>query len=288
MSGPNMRLAALRRFAITITVLNVLGHTVLGFENSWAQMVVALGTSYLTELLLEVVDASASGRPRRFEGGIVNFIDFLLPAHISGLAVSMLLYTGELLLPFVFAAAVAIASKALFTFPVNDSERHFLNPSNTGIALTVFLFPTIAPIMPWQFTESLSDGPSRIFPVIVICLGAFMNWRYTRRMPLILAWVLMFAVQGVIRCLINDLPLTVGLVPLTGVSFLLFTFYMVTDPGATPSNSREQVLFGAAIAVVYCLLVLTHVEFGFFYSLFIVSFLRGFILRLKAMRVSPA
>jgi enediyne biosynthesis protein E5 len=288
MSGPNMRLAALRRFAITISVLNVLGHTVLGFENSWAQMVVALGTSYLTELLLEVVDASASGRPRRFEGGIVNFIDFLLPAHISGLAVSMLLYTGELLLPFVFAAAVAIASKALFTFPVNDSERHFLNPSNTGIALTVFLFPTIAPIMPWQFTETLADGPSRIFPVIVICLGAFMNWRYTRRMPLILAWVLMFAVQGVVRCLINDLPLTVGLVPLTGVSFLLFTFYMVTDPGATPSNSREQILFGAAIAVVYCLLILTHVEYGFFYSLFIVSFLRGFILRLQAMRVSAA
>jgi enediyne biosynthesis protein E5 len=288
MSGPNMRLAALRRFAITISVLNLLGHTVLGFENSWAQMFLALGTSYLTELLLEVVDASASGRPGRFEGGIVNFIDFLLPAHISGLAVSMLLYTGGLLLPFVFAAAVAIASKALFTFPVNDSERHFLNPSNTGIALTVFLFPTIAPIMPWQFTESLSDGPSRIFPVIVIVLGAFMNWRYTRRMPLILAWVLMFAVQGVVRCLINDLPLTVGLVPLTGVSFLLFTFYMVTDPGATPSNSQEQILFGAAIAVVYCLLILTHVEYGFFYSLFIVSFLRGFILRLKAMRVSAA
>ena len=288
MSGPNMRLAALRRFAITISVLNLLGHTVLGFENSWAQMFVALGTSYLTELLLEVVDASASSRPRRFEGGVVNFVDFLLPAHISGLAVSMLLYTGGLLLPFVFASAVASASKALFTFPVNDSERHFLNPSNTGIALTVFLFPTIAPIMPWQFTESLSDGPSRIFPVIVIVLGTFMNWRYTRRMPLILAWVLMFAVQGVVRCLINDLPLTVGLVPLTGVSFLLFTFYMVTDPGATPSSSREQILFGAAIAVVYCLLILTHVEYGFFYSLFIVSFLRGFILRLKAMRVSPA
>jgi len=283
-----MRLAALRRFAITISVLNLLGHTVLGFENSWAQMFVALGTAYAAELLLEIVDASTSGRQRRFEGGIVNFIDFLLPAHISGLAVSMLLYTGELLLPFAFASAVAIASKALFTFPVNDSERHFLNPSNTGIAVTVFLFPTIAPIMPWQFTESLSDGPSRLFPVIVICLGTFMNWRYTRRMPLILAWVIVFALQGVVRCFINDLPFTVGLVPLTGVSFLLFTFYMVTDPGATPSNSREQVLFGAAIAVVYFLFILTHVEFGFFYSLFIVSFLRGFILRLKAMRTAAA
>ena len=284
MSGPNMRLAALRRFAITISVLNLLGHTVLGFENSWAQMFVALGTAYVTELLLEVVDASAAGRPRRFDGGIVNFIDFLLPAHISGMAVSMLLFTGDLLLPFVFAAAVATASKALFTFPVNNSERHFLNPSNTGIAVTVFLFPTIAPIMPWQFTETLSGGLSRVFPVIIICLGAYMNWRYTRRMPLILAWVLAFALQGVVRCLMNDLPLTVALVPLTGVSFLLFTFYMVTDPGATPTDSREQVLFGASVAVVYCLLLLAHISFGFFYSLFIVSFLRGVMLRLKAMR----
>jgi Na+-translocating ferredoxin:NAD+ oxidoreductase RnfD subunit len=283
-----MRLAALRRFAITISILNLLGHTVLGFENSWAQMVVALGTSYLTELLLETIDASASGRPRRFEGGIVNFVDFLLPAHISGMAVSMLLYSGELLLPFAFAAAVAIASKALFTFPVNNSERHFLNPSNTGIAVTVFLFPTLAPIMPWQFTESLSGGASRVFPVIVIVLGSYMNWRYTRRMPLILAWVIVFALQGVVRCFINDLPLTVALVPLTGVSFLLFTFYMVTDPGATPSNSREQIVFGASIAVVYCLLLFADVAFGFFYSLFVVSFLRGVSLRFKAMRASPA
>ena len=288
MSGPNMRLAALRRFAITISILNLLGHTVLGFENSWAQMVVALGTSYLTELLLETIDASASGRQRRFEGGIVNFVDFLLPAHISGMAVSMLLYSGELLLPFAFAAAVAIASKALFTFPVNNSERHFLNPSNTGIAVTVFLFPTLAPIMPWQFTESLSGGASRVFPVIVIVLGSYMNWRYTRRMPLILAWVIAFAFQGVVRCFINDLPLTVALVPLTGVSFLLFTFYMVTDPGATPSNSREQIVFGASIAVVYCLLLFADVAFGFFYSLFVVSFLRGISLRFKAMRASPA
>ena len=288
MSGPNIRLAALRRFAVTITILNLLGHTVLGFENSWAQMFVALGTAYAAELLLETVDAWASGRPRRFEGGIVCFIDFLLPAHISGMAVSMLLYSGELLLPFAFASAFAIASKALFTFPVNDSERHFLNPSNTGIAVTVFLFPTIAPIMPWQFTESLSGNLSRVFAVIVICLGTYMNWRYTRRMPLILAWVLVFALQGVVRCFLNDLPLFVALVPLTGVSFLLFTFYMVTDPGATPSNPREQVVFGAAIAVVYCLLLLADVAFGFFYSLFIVSFLRGVFMRFKAMRPARA
>lgn len=286
MSGPNMRLAALRRFAITISVLNLLGHTLLGFENSWAQMVVAVLMAYFTEIFLEIVNAWANKKTPRFAGGVTNFVDFLLPAHISGLAVSMLLYTGELLLPFAFASAVAIASKALFTVNVNNAERHFLNPSNTGIALTVLLFPTIAPIMPWQFTEELSSNLSRAFPVLIVCLGVFMNWRYTKRMPLVLGWVLAFALQGELRCLVNGLPLVVGLVPMTGVSFVLFTFYMITDPGATPSDWREQVIFGAATALVYCILVLSHIGFAFFYALFIVSFARGIILHVQTGRIA--
>ena len=92
----------------------------------------------------------------------------------------------------------------------------------------------MAPIMPYQFTEYLSGGLSWAFPVLVICVGFFMNWRYSGRWPLVLGWVLGFALQGVLRCLMNDLPLVVGLVPMTGVSFILFTFYMVTDPGSTP------------------------------------------------------
>jgi len=284
-SKPNMRLAALRRFAITISVLNLLGHTVLGFENSWAQLVVTLLTAYFTEILLEIVDAVANQKTPRFTGGVTSFIDFLLPAHISGMAVSMLLYCGDQLLPFAFAAAVAIASKALLTVKVNNSERHFLNPSNTGIALTVLLFPTIAPIMPWQFTESLSSNWSSAFPVVVVALGIYMNSRYSRRMPLVLGWVVAFAIQGVIRCLMNGLPLIVGLVPITGVSFVLFTFYMITDPGATPGDRREQVIFGASTAVVYGILVLAHIGFAFFYALFIVSFCRGLVLYLRQMRL---
>ena len=289
MSGPNMRLAALRRFAVTITVLNLLGRTILGFENSWAQMFVALLTAYFTEIILEIVDAVANKKVTRFTaGGVTNFIDFLLPAHISGMAVSMLLYCGDLLLPFAFASVVAIASKALLTVTVNNSERHFLNPSNTGIALTVLLFPALAPIMPWQFTESLSSNWSSAFAVIVIVLGTYMNSYYAKRMPLVLSWVLAFAIQGVFRCLINGIPLIVGLVPITGVSFLLFTFYMITDPGATPSDKREQVIFGVSTAGVYCLLVLAHIGFAFFYALFIVSFGRGLFLHLRQMRLSTS
>ena len=284
MSEPDRRLAGLRRFAISISVLNLLGHTVLGFESSWSQMFVAVFTAHLTEIVLEVADAWANKRPYRFAGGIWKLVDFLLPAHIAGMAVAMLLYSGSLLLPFVFASVVAITSKAIFTAPVNKSRRHFLNPSNTGIAITVLLFPAMAPIMPYQFTELLSGGMSWAFAVLVICVGFFMNWRYSGRLPLVLGWVIGFALQGVLRCLMNDLPLIVGLVPMTGVSFILFTFYMVTDPGSTPTDWREQVVFGVAIALVYSLLVLTHVGFAFFYALFIVCIARGLFLHLQARK----
>lgn len=281
MSKPDLRLAALRRFSVAITVLNVCGRLWLGFENSWAQMFVALLTAYVAEVVLEIVDARAKERPYKFAGGARSFVDFLLPAHISGLAVSMLLYTGELLLPFAFASAVAIASKTLFTARVGKSERHFLNPSNTGIAVTFLLFPVIAPAVPYQFTEHLSGGFSRALPVFVVCVGTFMNWRYTKRMPLVLSWVAAFALQGEVRCLLSGIPLSVGLAPMTGVSFVLFTFYMITDPGATPSDWKEQVVFGAATALVYGILILSHVGFALFYSLLIVSAARGALLHLK-------
>ena len=63
------RLPALRRFAVAITILNVLGHFVLGFEQSWAQPLVALATAYRVELILEGVGAWAERRPPQFRGG---------------------------------------------------------------------------------------------------------------------------------------------------------------------------------------------------------------------------
>ncbi|MEQ9670292.1 MAG: hypothetical protein RLO19_18325 [Coleofasciculus sp. G2-EDA-02] len=61
-----IRLAGLRRFAIAITFLNLLGHTVLGFEQSWAQPLIALFTAYSTELILELIDAKVNQRPQSY------------------------------------------------------------------------------------------------------------------------------------------------------------------------------------------------------------------------------
>ena len=82
----DMRLAALRRFAAAITLLNVAGHTVLGFEQSWATPIIGVLSAYATEVLLELLESWRTGRRPRFLGKGTVPIDFLLSAHISGLA----------------------------------------------------------------------------------------------------------------------------------------------------------------------------------------------------------
>ena len=113
------RLGGLRRFAVAITILNLLGHTLLGFEQSWAQPLVALATAYSIELLLEWVESRSQRRKPRFAGGLRKFVEFLLPAHISALAVAMLLYPGDRLMPIVFGVAVAMCSKSVLRISRN-------------------------------------------------------------------------------------------------------------------------------------------------------------------------
>lgn len=269
------RLGGLRRFAVAITALNVLGHTVLGFEQSLLQPLVALAAAYGTELLLEWVDARAARRPPRWRGSLRTRVDFLLSAHISGLAVAMLLYANERLAPFAFAGAAAIASKALFRLPAADGGRHFFNPSNLGITATLLLFPWVGISPPYHFTEGLGTVGDWVLPAVIVCTGTLLNARFTHRLPLIAAWVGGFAAQALVRHLALGSSLQAAWVPMTGVAFVLFTFYMVTDPGTTPSAPREQVLFGSAVAATYGLLMAAHVVFGLFFALAIVCAVRG-------------
>ncbi len=270
------RLGGLRRFAIAITVLNVLGHTYLGFEQSWAQPFVAVATAYAVELLLELVDARFNGRAPRFAGGgLRRFVEFLLSAHITGLACSMLLYANERLGPLVFASIVAIASKFVLRAPLGRGTRHFFNPSNFGITITLLAFSWVGIAPPYQFTEHMTGAGDWLLPAVIVCTGTFLNARFTHRLPLIAAWLGGFVAQAALRSLLFDTPFASALLPMTGVAFILYTFYMVTDPATTPAGRRAQAAFGFSVAAVYGLLLVVHVVFGLFFALTIVCALRG-------------
>lgn len=281
MSAPEVinrtnRLGGLRRFSVAITVLNILGHAFFGFEQSLAQPLVALVAAYSTELLLEFIDARLNRRSLRFlGGGPRKFVDFLLSAHITGLACAMLLYANERLGPVIFAAVVAICSKCLLRAPFGGGTRHFFNPSNFGITVTLLAFSWVSVAPPYQFTENMIGIGDWILPAVIICTGTFLNARFTHRLPLIAAWLGGFVAQAALRSLFFETPFGAALVPMTGVAFILYTFYMVTDPATTPEGRRDQIAFGFSVAAVYGLLMVTHVVFGLFFALTIVCAVRG-------------
>jgi enediyne biosynthesis protein E5 len=275
------RLAALRRFAVAITVLNLLGHTLLGFEQSPAQPIFSLLTAYSIELLLEYFQSKAERRcPRFLHGGFGNFVDFLLPAHITGLAVAMLLYANDRLIPVIFAAGVAVCSKAIFTVRREQGSRHFLNPSNFGITATLLLFPSVGITPPYMFTEGLGPIASLLLPVFITFSGTFINLKLTHRIFLLVSWIFGFVIQAFVRHYLFGAQLLPILGVMTGVTFVLFTFYMITDPSTTPVSVKGQVAFGVSVGLLYGALVIAHVVFGMFFALTIVCLCRGAALAL--------
>jgi len=270
------RLGGLRRFAVAITVLNILGHAFFGFEQSWAQPLVALASAYSVELLLEVIDARFNRRaPKFLGGGPRKFVEFLLSAHITGLACAMLLYANERLGPVIFASVVAICSKCVLRAPAERGTRHFLNPSNFGITITLLVFSWVSVVPEYPSTENMTGIGDWILPAVIVCTGTFLNARFTRRLPLIAAWLGGFVAQAAARSLLFGTPFVAGLIPMTGVAFILYTFYMVTDPATTPAGRRDQIVFGLSVAAVYGVLMMAHIVFGLFFALSIVCAVRG-------------
>lgn len=269
------RVAALRRFAMSITALTVVGLTLLGFEQAYATPLVGLLAAYVAEMTLETIEARAQRRPARYAGGPMRLVDFLLPAHITGLACAMLLYANSELWPVAFAAVVAVGSKYVIRVKVKGRPRHVLNPSNTGIAVTLLVFPWVGIAPPYQFTEWVRGPLDWVIPAAILTAGTLLNAKLTKKIPLIVGWAGGFALQAVVRTSIEHTATVSALLVMTGTAFVLFTNYMIPDPGTTPVRPWRQAAFGAAAAATYGVLVYVHVVFGLFFCLVIACALRG-------------
>src|SRR2546426_8335515 len=286
--NPKLRLFALWYFAILMIVWNILGHTYLGFEQPWAAPFVGVGTAIAVQMLLEWVDATAKNRELRFAGGPGNFLNALPAAIIPGFACAMLLYPNERLWPIVFAVVLSISSKVLLRAPVGEGRtQHIFNPSNLGVALTLVLFPQVGFAPPYHFTENVTGVWDWILPGFVLLTGIIIHSLFTGRMPLVLAWIIGFALQGQIRARIFDTPALVPLMPMTSAAFIVFTLYMVPDPATTPLKPARQALFGFAVAMVYGVIQVLHVVFGLFFALLTVCAIRGLSLHLYYAFKSP-
>ncbi|MGW3181897.1 enediyne biosynthesis protein [Kitasatospora sp. NPDC001119] len=271
------RYLALRNFALSISVFNIFGYTLLGFEQPWLWPFVAVFTAYACEIGFELISAWAQRRAPRFRGnGFRGVYEFLLPAHITALAVNMLTYGNNQLLPIVFGVVIGVGGKHALQAPIAGRMRHFMNPSNFGITMSLVCFGSwfsIAP--PYEFTENANTFFRVMIPLIIATAGTVINALLTKRTPLIVGWLGAFAIQAFLRHWIWDVALFSALGPMTGVAFVLFTNYMISDPGTTPVKGRAQFVFGSSVAFVYAILMVFNVVYTLFFATTLVCALRG-------------
>ena len=279
--SPQRRMFALWYFGTLILLWNIAGHTFLGFEQSWASPVVSVCAAVAATWLFERIRATTQGDRPRYEGGVTPLASTFIPALIPGLAVGMLLYPNDNLAPLVFAAVLSIASKVLIRVRLGNGSQHIFNPSNFGITLTLFLFPTVGLAPPYHFTENLTGVAHWLLPVAILITGLIVHGFSTGRLPLCAAWLLGFVAQGLVRSFLFNIPWNVPLMPMTSAAFILFTLYMIPDPATTPLEAKKQVSFGLFAALIYGVLISMHVVFGLFLALFIASLLRGVLIVFK-------
>ena len=270
------RFFALWYFTILLIVWNILGHLVLGFEQSYIQPFVGVATGIIFQFLLEWIDARTNNRSPRYAGSWADLLNFLPPAIIPGLALTMILYPSDRLMPLIFGAGVAICSKVLFRAPVGDGKtQHIFNPSNLGIVATLLLFPSVGVAPPYHFTENLTGMWHWALPGLVLATGLVVHGLFTGRLTLVLTWLVAFVIQGEVRSWYFGTSWIVPLTPMTSAAFMIFTLYMIPDPATTPVQPMRQALFAMAIAAAYGMLLVEHVVYGLFLALAIVCALRG-------------
>ncbi|GAA4227614.1 hypothetical protein FHR32_001570 [Streptosporangium album] len=301
----------LRRLAGSITLVTVLGHIVLDFEQPYLAPVVGAVTGVGAAFVLETVEAWAWRRPARYRGTRCRQVaGFFLPSYITGLTCAMLLYAGARPMPVVLAVLIGVGSTYVLRVrvpgvgwrPEGEAPRdtgprrgtapraaghqagaapggHYLNPACLGVAAVLLLFPWVGVAPPYPSGESV--------PSALLVLGSVANARLTGRLPLVLGWAVGFALQGLVRGGPAGVPAPGVLLPMTGVAFVLYTTYLITDLDSTPARPRAQMAFGLATAVVYGLLAHLAVDFGLFFALLTVCAGRGAGLALLA-RVRPS
>jgi Na+-transporting NADH:ubiquinone oxidoreductase subunit NqrB len=180
-------------------------------------------------------------------------------ALISTLSLCLLLRTNYLSLA-VLAAVLTIGSK----FLLRVDGTHVFNPTNFGIAATMVGTGAVW-VSPGQW------GTGTFFAFLMACLGGLVIHRAARS-DVTYAFVGFYALALFGRALALGDPLAIPLHQMQNGAFLLFSFFMISDPKTTPESRAGRILFALAVALgaAYIQFVLFRPN-GLIWSLALVS-----------------
>lgn len=228
-SPPIFGLAALRRLTADprhyqIAVLGsllVYGVTFLGFD---VQAITA-ATLLASTLGVQWICGRIVGLPR-FDGR---------SPLISGFSLCLLLRTESLLLAFA-AAAITVGSK----FLIRVRGKHVFNPTNFGLVVALLLFDGV-----WVSPGQWGTGAWLAF--LLAGIGMLVTYR-AERFDVTWAFLAAWALCLFGRAWYLGDPWSIPLRQIQSGAFLVFAFFMISDPKTTPDSRLGRVVYAACVA----------------------------------------
>jgi hypothetical protein len=158
-------------------------------------------------------------------------------AWISALSLCLLLRTDRLGLA-VAAAVLSIASK----FVIRVRGKHLFNPTNFGLVALMTASGGRVWVSPGQW------GSAALFGFLVLCLGGLVVNRAARS-DVTYAFLAAYGSLLLGRALWLGQPLAIPLHQAASGAFLIFTFFMISDPKTTPDSRAGRILFAVLVAL---------------------------------------
>jgi Na+-transporting NADH:ubiquinone oxidoreductase subunit NqrB len=158
-------------------------------------------------------------------------------AFISSLSLSLLFRTDVIWLAAV-VAAIAMSSKFLFRY----NNKHIFNPANLGLVV-MMLLTDHAWVSPGQW------GTLAYLAFLLACAGIVVVYR-SERSDVTYAFIAVYALLLLGRAAWLGDPLQIPLHNLQNGAFLLFSFFMISDPRTTPDTRLGRILYATLVAVV--------------------------------------
>ena len=192
----------------------------------------------ITPVRAALILATALGTQKvcdRLSGSKAPFASTSRSALISGLSLCLLLRTNYAALACL-AAVIAIAGK----FLIRIRDKHVFNPTNGGIVAMLLLTGQVW-VSPGQW------GTPAFFAFLMACAGSLVVTRAARS-DVTFAFIACYVALVVGRSAYLGEPLTIPLHRLESGAFLLFSFFMISDPKTTPDSRAGRILFAALVA----------------------------------------
>lgn len=250
--------------AAVILTVHLIGITALGFEVTVPQVVVAILSAGLVDVVVTFVKARELVWPA--SGMLTGSGIALILRHVGTRSGDYWGWEGWHW--FALVAGLSVLSKHI----IRARDGHTFNPSNIGLVVA-FLVLGSTVVEPLDFWWAPLDVWMAIAYLVIIGGGIAITQRLRLLEMAASFWLTFVVSQGVLAASGHCIVATWATAPVcdgrywmtlaTSPEVLVFVFFMITDPKTIPTGRSARVLFAGSLGVFSTLLMAPHgLEYG--------------------------